>query len=320
MVIIDAHSHIGQDFLFGNSDLSEYVEMCKRNGITQGTLMPQPNACYVIKGKLVPCVKWFYEGQGKISYKTYDGINKNPYKYLNYYFYNECRKVKDIHIDFVPLIHPILDDEDYIQELVRNTKPVALKIHGIGSGVEPATIPESFISILKKLDLPIIIHAEFDDRKKTNYDAGKKYIKDVNHPKLWAQFFIDNDLKGLITHGGGIDLETLNLIRGNPNIMLGIGPDFLLEQQGYRISEKQKGKGYLEALKEQMPVEQIVFDLDFNWNKGPDGVNVDEGTITRIKKVWASQAEQDRIFSKNIMKLYQVRVSEIDTKKEDKGR
>ena len=69
-----------------------------------------------------------------------------------------------------------------------------------------------------------------------------------------------------------------------------------------------------------MPVEQIVFDLDFNWNKGPDGVNVDEGTITRIKKVWASQAEQDRIFSKNIMKLYQVRVSEIDTKKEDKGR
>ena len=114
MVIIDAHSHIGQDFLFGNSDLSEYVEMCKRNGITQGTLMPQPNACYVIKGKLVPCVKWFYEGQGKISYKTYDGINKNPYKYLNYYFYNECRKVKDIHIDFVPLIHPILDDEDYI--------------------------------------------------------------------------------------------------------------------------------------------------------------------------------------------------------------
>lgn len=320
MVIIDAHSHIGQDFLFGNSDLSEYVEMCKRNAITQGTLMPQPNACYVIKGKLVPCVKWSYEGSGKISYETYDGINKNPYKYLNYYFYNECGKVKDMHIDFVPLIHPILDDEDYIQELVSNTKPVALKIHGIGSGVEPATIPESFISILKKLDLPIIIHAEFDNRKKTNYDVRKKYIKDANHPKLWANFFVDNDLKGLITHGGGIDLETLELIRGNKKIMLGIGPDFLLEQQGYRISESQKGKGYLEALKEQMPVEQIVFDLDFNWNKGPDGVNVDEGSIARIKNVWTSREDQDKIFGKNIMKFYQRKVYEFGTIKENEER
>jgi len=320
MVIIDAHSHIGQDFLFGNSDLSEYIEMCKRNGIMQGTLMPQPNACYVIQGKLVPCIKWYYEEKGRIRYETYDGMNKNPYKYINYYFHNECRKVNDIHIDFVPLIHPVLDNEDYIQELVRNTKPVALKIHGIGSGVEPTTIPESFINILKKLDLPIIIHAEYDNRKKTNYDVGKKYIKDANHPVLWARFFVDNDLKGLITHGGGIDLETIKLIRGNKKIMLGIGPDFLLEQQGYRISESQKGKAYLEALKEQIPLEQIVFDLDFNWNKGPDGVNVDEGTITRIKKVWTSQEEQERIFSKNIMEFYQIRVSEIGIEKGDEER
>ena len=303
MVIIDAHSHIGQDYLFGKSDLKDYIEFCKRNKIQYGTLMPQPNACYCINGKLTPCLVWNYQSN-KIEYSTYNEKNENPYKYLNYYLYRQCKDENEININFIPIIHPVLDTPEYIEELITHIEPVAIKIHGIGSGVIPSNISSQLITILKKYQLPIIVHTEYDSRERTNYNEGKKYIKESNHPRLWAKFLIDNGIKGILTHGVGLDYETIEMIKGNKNILVGLGPDFLLEHQGYRLSDLKGKRSYLETLKNEMPVDQIVFDVDYNWNKGSTNDELDEGTIERVKKVWTSEEEQEKIFGINIAKFY----------------
>ena len=119
--IIDAHSHIGIDYKYGTSKLDEYVEFCKKNGITKANVMPQPNPAYVINGKIVPCMTWQYK-DGKITYETYDNTNKNPYKYINYYYYQQCKNVKEMNINFIPLIHPILDELQYVEELIKKIK------------------------------------------------------------------------------------------------------------------------------------------------------------------------------------------------------
>ena len=105
--IIDAHSHIGIDYKYGTSKLDEYVEFCKKNGITKANVMPQPNPAYVINGKIVPCMTWQYK-DGKITYETYDNTNKNPYKYINYFYYQQCKNVKEMNINFQEMLMVII--------------------------------------------------------------------------------------------------------------------------------------------------------------------------------------------------------------------
>lgn len=134
--------------------------------------MPQPNPAYVINGKIVPCMTWQYK-DGKITYETYDNTNKNPYKYINYYYYQQCKNVKEMNINFIPLIHPILDELQYVEELIKKIKPIAIKLHGIGSGIAPKDIPQEFIELLKKYNLPVITHVECDTRENADYSEGK---------------------------------------------------------------------------------------------------------------------------------------------------
>ena len=301
--IIDAHSHIGYDYKFGNSKLNEYIAFCKRNGITIGNLMPQPNPAYTINGKKVPCVMWEYNN-GKVLYDTYNHKNENPYKYLNYYYYYQCRKIKDFTINFIPLVHPILDRIEYLEEMITVMKPNAIKLHGIGGGFGPKDIPQKFIDFVKKYDIPIVTHIECDTRKNTNYSEQKKYIKSINNAYDWARFLVDNKISGILTHGLALDERAINLVRDNPNIMIGIGPDLLISNQPHRLKIRDDSNLYLQILKERIPVSQIVFDVDYNWNINPKNNEIDNNSIRRVLSVWNKKEEQEKIFSQNVQRLY----------------
>ncbi len=301
--IIDAHSHIGYDYKFGTSKLSEYIDFCKRNGITVGNLMPQPNPAYTINGNVVPCMTWEYN-DGRISYDTYNHKSENPYKYINYYHYYQCRNIKGITINFIPLVHPILDRIEYLEEMINIMKPNAIKLHGIGGGFGPKDIPKQFIEFIKKYNIPIITHIECDTRKDTNHSEQKKYIKSINNAYDWARFFTNNRITGILTHGLALDERAINIIRNNPNIMIGIGPDLLISKQPHRLNTQDNSSSYLQMLKEKVPVDQIVFDVDYNWNINPEDNKIDNDSIKRILSVWNKKEEQEKIFSQNIKKLY----------------
>lgn len=304
--IIDAHSHIGIDYKYGTSKLDEYVEFCKKNGITKANVMPQPNPAYVINGKIVPCMTWQYK-DGKITYETYDNTNKNPYKYINYYYYQQCKNVKEMNINFIPLIHPILDELQYVEELIKKIKPIAIKLHGIGSGIAPKDIPQEFIELLKKYNLPVITHVECDTRENTDYSEGKKYIKKVNNALDWTKFISNNGLRGMLTHGLALDKNAIKIIKNDKNIIIGLGPDLLISSQPYRINRKNYEGEYLELLKQNIPIEQLVFDVDYNWNINPHTNQIDNEAVKRVKKVWQDKKEQERIFCKNILEFYKNR-------------
>lgn len=301
--ITDAHSHIGFDYLFGNAKLDDYISFCKQNGITQGNVMPQPNPAYVIKGKVIPCINWTYKG-GKIEYDTYDHKNQNPYKYINYYYYNQCKENKDFDVNFIPLIHPVLDQIEYLENLISDIKPNAIKIHGIGSGIAPKDIPKRFIEILKKYDLPVIVHVECDTRENTTHTEQKKYIKRVNNAFDWAEFLAKNELRGLLTHGLALDKKAIELIKDNKNIMIGIGPDLLISNQPHRLKTAEDADKYLQILKENISANQIIFDIDFNWNIDPKTNEIDNGAVERIKQTWENSGEQKKIFHENAELLY----------------
>ncbi len=307
MEIIDAHSHIGSDLYFGKGKLEEYIQFCKKIGITESLLMPQPNCFYVINGKKIPCVSWTFDGN-KMIYNTYDGKNINPYKYLNYYYYCELKKIKNHKSHFIPLIHPVLDRIEYIEELITKIRPKALKIHGMGSGVSPEDISEELIVLLKKYNIPLIVHCEYDSRKSNNYEIGKKILKTKNSAFNWANLFVNKGLKGVLTHGAGIDRRVLQLLRNNKgkNIMIGIGPDLFISYLRYKFDNYESQEEYLELIKRYVPIDKIVFDVDYDWNIVPTDNNgrIDEEVVRRIKKVWSSEVEQNKIFYDNSRKFF----------------
>lgn len=301
--IVDAHSHIGIDHIFGTSTLEDYIKFCRKNGITCGNVMPQPNPAYIMQGKIIPCMSWKYE-KGTIKYDTYDHSNENPYKYINYYYYKQCKEVKDINVNFIPLVHPVLDTTEYLEKLIKDLQPLAIKIHGIGSGISPKDITQELITLLKKYDLPIITHVECDTRINTSHSEGKKYIKKINNAYDWANFLVRNNLRGILTHGLALDEQAIYLVKHNRDIMIGIGPDLLISKQPHRLKKEGNSQQYLQMLKESIPVSQIVFDVDFNWNIDPKTNEIDEKAIERIKKIWQLPNEQKRIFSQNVKEFY----------------
>lgn len=308
--IIDAHSHIGYDYIFGNSDINDYVEFCRRNKITKGNVMPQPNPVYHINGRIVPCISLKYI-DGKIQYDTYNHNNENPYEYINYYYYMKCMSIKDFDINFIPLVHPILDTTEYLEKLISGMHPNALKIHGIGSGISPNDIPDEFVQIVRKYDLPIIVHVECDTRSNTNHTEQKRYMKRVNNAYDWAEFLVDNGLRGLLTHGLALDKRAIDLVKDNRGIMIGIGPDLLISNQPHRLKIQGDSSNYLKMLKENISPDQIVFDIDFNWNINPKTGEIDNESVERIKQVWQDRTEQRKIFSENAKILYSgVRITE----------
>ena len=51
---------------------------------------------------------------------------------------------------FAAVLHPVMDDIDYFTKMLDETNPVAIKIHGIGSGVGPEDIGKDYIELLRK--------------------------------------------------------------------------------------------------------------------------------------------------------------------------
>lgn len=296
-MIIDGHSHFGLDYYNGKIELEDYVSFAKKNNISIGLLMPPP---WPIVNEGVSLL-WEY----KDNHYNYFSINKNgdkitvlknPYCMVNEYYKNMLENVNsdDVKLFYVPLIHGLLDEPDYVEKLLCDGNIPAIKFHGFGSGFNPKMVSGEIIEILKYLNIPIIIHTSV-----YNYDHGygfdTKFWRNEQHPLKWAKFIIDNQLTGVLNHGACLNAETMKLVNLYDGLMVGLGPDLDISHDYFKVDLPKKlyqGINYLKYLKDKLSLDKILYDVDFNWNEDPTTGLLDNNSINRIIDVFGDESRK----------------------------
>lgn len=314
-MIIDAHSHIGDDFYFGSSKVQDYDKFCVVNNITTGLLMPMPWPIFKEDNIHKCSLIWEYENNDFKYYKVWkdngilikEPVYKNPYEIVNYNCYNKIKNYNSkTKIFFVPLIHGKLDDTVYLEKMIKDLNPVALKFHGFSSGFFETDVNKELIEIIKKYDLPIIFHTsvyKYND----GYGYDTRYFRNKCSPINWYEFIIENNIRGVLNHGACLDYEVLSYINKSDNIMVGLGPDFDISNDPYKVSidkEEFNKMGYLNILKEKLDPEKILFDIDYNWNLGLNN-KLDNGSVSRIFETW-NYSDSEKILYSNAKKFYKL--------------
>lgn len=313
-MIIDTHSHIGRDFYFGESKIEDYDNFCVKNNIDVGFLMPMPWPVYSKNGVDICSLLWEHYNYEKINYyKFYLKNNKketiiyNPYEEINKFYYEKLQKYNSkTKVKFIPLVHGKLDNPYYLENMIRKTKPVAIKFHGFSGGFFADDINGNIVDIIKFYDMPIIIHTsvyKYND----GYGVDTKYFRNKCSPKNWYNFLKSNNLKGVLNHGACLDEEIIKKVNSNKNIMIGIGPDYDIASDPYKVLTEKKlylDVGYLNLLKNMIDPEKLLFDVDYNWNFGNDN-ELDNDSIKRIRKTW-NYLDSENILGKNAKAFYRL--------------
>lgn len=303
--IVDAHSHIGVDHFFKfQGKLAEYIEECKKIGITDSLLMPTP--CPVISfndQSVIPLV-WEYKNQRFFFYREEIGkkktvVQKNPYSLTNKLLQSSISEMKNTEINllFVPLVHPKYDTIEYLDMLLRDS-PTAIKLHGISSAFSPYDVSDEFWSIVRKHDIPIIVHTDYDN---TESDTPIAKLRNLNSPLDWIKVLIRQDIRALLTHGVRLCEESCHLINERDNFIVGIGPDSLISLEDERLY---KTGDYLRNLFSMVKIEKLVFDIDYPWNV--KGGYLDFNSINRIKKLGLCDNDLDKVLSQNAIKFFNI--------------
>lgn len=311
-MIIDCHSHFGNDYYCGNVELDDYIKYCKVLGISHAFLMPTPWPKYFDDdGKEVTSLIWEHMNyKTKIYYSIFNGkkeqIYKNPYKQVNLKYFDLIKNNNSkIRLEYIPLVHGVLDTPDYLYELLDNIKPKAIKMHGFASGFSPEEIKPEICEILRCFDLPIILHTSVYNY---NYGYGydTKYWRNECHPNRWVKFLKENNLKGVLNHGACLNDDSILEVNRNDNLMIGIGPDLDILRDFFKVDIDKKtynNIGYLKLLKEKVLTCKLLFDVDFNWNI--DNGQLDYLQIERFSKIW-NESELDSILYGNAIKYYKL--------------
>lgn len=296
--VIDSHSHIGKDIFHGVSDIDGYLDFAKKSGINVGILMGVPSPCKELGNPNSRLAYWKYDG----TKMQYFGSN-NPYESLNYELNETITKKSnnDVKLLFAPIFHPVLDDVDTFETMLFKTDPVAIKIHGIGCGVGPNDINKDFIDLFKQLNIPFIVHTDCDFGKGSQ---SMQYVRNINRGVLWAKFFDDNQIKGILNHGSSLDIEAFDIVNKSKYLKIALGPDKVacIDRNRLYIDCLKDYKNYLMYLKKHLDISKIVYDSDYNWNL-ISGEEIDYDSVVRVREIFNDEIESEKVLSENLLEF-----------------
>ena len=303
--IVDAHSHIGNDRFFRfQGNILEYVEECKKIGITDSLLMSTPCPVIFSNGKKIVPLIWEYNGQSFNYYQEVINEKKmpaqeNPYYLTNMILQSSIKQVDDenIRLYFVPLVHPIYDTQEYLEMLFKD-KPIAIKMHGISAAFSPYDISNEFWNLLRKYDIPIIVHTDYDN---TEGDTALAKLRNMNCPLDWIKVLSNQGVRALLTHGVRLCEESCRIVNQSNDFIVGIGPDSLIASEKERLY---KEGDYLKTLISMIDTEKLVFDIDYPWNVSNN--HLDFNSINRIKEQGLSDNDLDKILYQNAIKFFEI--------------
>ena len=304
-IIIDGHSHLGNDYFHGYTDLNKYIELMDKTNIDYGLLMPTPSPIKIINYSKAKYLGWYIHKNEIVYYSDVHPNNlANPYEEVNYELFVTIINSNDSRLFFVPIVHPILDDVNYLESLLKNLDSVAFKIHGIGEGIDPQNIPDTFTDFIKKHNIPLIVHTDFDNGALiTRYDTY--LLRNLNRAIKWIKYIKENNIKAVLNHGCALDSFSFNEINKSDLIKVGLGPDLIIEYDTDRLYLNSSGQiEYLKILKEQLSKGKIIFDIDYNWNINPVTKEMDFNYLSRIESNWPNHEEQNQIYGLNILEHF----------------
>ena len=295
-LVIDSHSHVGKDIFHGESTIDGYIDFAKKSHINVGIIMGVPSPCIDLKDPSTRFMYWKFNG---INMEFYG--KKNPFSEMNYKL-NELLKEKSsdaLQLLFVPTFHPILDEIEQFEKMLVITDPVAIKIHGIGSGVGPNDISQDYIELIKKYELPVIVHVDCDFGKGSQ---SMQYVRNINRAILWAKFFERNKIKGILNHGASLDLDTFQLVNNSDYLRIALGPDKIacIDNNRLFFDCQSDYKEYLRFLKKHLDTSKILYDADYNWNR-MEGQEDDYESVERVKEIFGTGSDAADILSNNLL-------------------
>lgn len=271
--VIDAHCHVGIDPFGAVCDIKEYIKQATKIDIKKTLLIPV--ATQIIQKKdmsYLPCMREIEEW--KIMYlrkETYNWWQKtirnprNPYGDVNEDLFKITRELNtsqnDVVFYNVPLLHPILDDKEETEKILKNEATCAVKIHGISTSTSTKNISKDLVFLLQKYDKQLIVHTDYYDWDPKNHFQK---LKKENNPIDRVRFWIDNNLKLNIAHAWRLSKQAVRLAEWNKNISFWIGPDLLLWQEKESLYDKDDN--VMKWCLDNIPVNQLLFDTDFWWN------------------------------------------------------
>jgi len=317
--ILDAHSHIGLDSFYPfEGTLNEYVTNSVKIGITDSVIMPVTSPAIYFNNHKFSDLLWQYNSSSKtftyLSFGISDQITNSKVYIHPYASYNNMISVllndfvnNNINFHFVPLVHPLLDSIEYIEYLL-STNPVAIKIHGIAAGIYPNQVPKEFWNLIKRYDIPIIVHTDFDAN--TN-NSAISILRNENSSLNWVKILDKKNIKGYITHGARLNIKSIDIINHSDLFVVGIGPDSLISLEPERLENSDI---YLKQLFKLISLDKLCFDLDYPWNvKKPisslknSKTDLDFDSIERIKNLGLSRSELDKVLFFNASKFYNIK-------------
>lgn len=303
--IIDAHSHIGVDRFFRfQGKLQEYIEECKKIGVTDSLLMPTPCPIIYCNDKSIIPLVWEYTNQHFSFYQEEIGgkrtaVNNNPYCLANKLLQSSINQMKNIgvNLSFVPLVHPKYDTIEYLDMLLQD-RPIAIKLHGISSAFSPYDVSNEFWNIIRKYDIPIIVHTDYDN---TDSNTPLTKLRNLNCPLDWIKVLTSQHIRALLTHGVRLFEESFRLINESDNFIVGIGPDSLISSERDRLYID---KDYLKTLFSMVDIDKLVFDIDYPWNVKDN--HLDFNSISRIKGLDLSDSDLNKVLCQNAIKFFNI--------------
>lgn len=275
-LIIDAHSHLGIGFQNRPATIEEYQKIKDKYNIDYSLIMPNPPQ--------ITYTQNHSELINSLNYETYKVISTSV--------------LKDS-IFFVPIISPIYTSPSLLERYIEEYNPIALKIHLKVDASYPELISDEIIKILKKYNIPLIVHTDYSPSS----NSFKEQLKNLNSAINWLNFFRKNEIKGYLTHGARLNKEVLQDVNGIDNVVIGLGPDFLLDQI---TPDSLEQSDYLRTLHDYVDPSKICFDVDYNWNFVNLSTNeLDFESIKRLENYW-SDKELDYILGCNSNSFFQI--------------
>lgn len=285
-MFIDTHSHIGHDLFHPiEGTIEKYLEIQKNYNISHSFIMPCP--CPIDEISKIAPVVWKMQN-GKLNYSQMDTKNKaiigesipNSYMKINDYYKNLLNPFSNI--SFVPLVHPLLDSLEYINNLLICGVKI-VKIHGVAAGVLPENINPEFFKLLSSYKASIIIHTDFDVKN----NSPISILRNSNSPYAWIKLLTKFGIKGYLTHGARLDETSLSLVNDNDLFLIGISPDLLLNEEKNRLL---MNGDYLNKLLNITKIEKLAFDVDYPWNiDSRNNFKLDFNLITRLSKLMGNE-------------------------------
>lgn len=315
-MVVDGHSHIGNEKFSkrGEITLDAYLDYAKKVGIDIGLIMPVPcpiipEDCGLHIGKVL--LTWKYDedlkkhidmSEEQILIKR--GL-KNPYKEINSYYYKKVNSYDDdVKLLFVPIIHPRLDTPEYLEELIKETDPVAVKIHSVGTLSLPENMTQKYTEVLQKYDIPVIVHTDFNNGKFDSNIGLHEAVEKADANK-WFEYFENNQIRGTLNHGAALNLDVFEKINKSKFVKIGIEPSIYFGGEYGRLNidkDIYDKLGFLGVIKEYLDPSKVIFDVDYDYNQLYEG-GLDYNTIKRIKDMWNSE-DQEKVLFKNAFEQY----------------